>query len=87
MQDVYLRFVEGAEKYRSHGEAMQISFNGKDTGIEDGTSVDSLLLKLKIKKELVVVELNLKIVDKSRYSGTLLSPGDKVECISFMGGG
>jgi sulfur carrier protein len=66
---------------------MQISFNGKDVGIGEGTSVEALLQDLKIKKELVVVEVNLSIVDKAKYSDTILAPGDKVECISFMGGG
>ena len=66
---------------------MQISFNGKEITVDDGASVESLLQRLKIRKELVVVEINLKIVDKSGYAETILSPGDKVECISFMGGG
>jgi len=78
---------EEGRKNSVPGEAMRISFNGKPVEIEDGSTVDSLLSKFGVKKELVVVELNLKILDKNGYPAIVLSPDDKVECISFMAGG
>ena len=66
---------------------MLISFNGKDIEIGEGTTVEVLLSDLRIKKELIVIELNRGILDRKRYPETILSPADSVECISFMGGG
>ena len=35
----------------------------------------------------IAVEINGDIVPKSKYSETLLQEGDKVEVVSFVGGG
>lgn len=42
---------------------------------------------LKLKPESVAVELNLEIVPKKEYNIKKLNEGDKIEIISFVGGG
>ncbi len=37
--------------------------------------------------KLIAVEINLEIVPKSAYSGTIFKDGDTVEIVNFVGGG
>ncbi len=66
---------------------MSIILNGEEKEVSGGSTVASLLDELGIQKERVAVELNLDIVPKSRFAETLLKDGDRVEIVSFVGGG
>lgn len=66
---------------------MRVVVNGEEKEISEGLTVDGLLNKLGIGKERVAVELNLDIVPKSRFAETVLNDGDRVEIVSFVGGG
>jgi thiamine biosynthesis protein ThiS len=46
-----------------------------------------LLRELAIKTERVAVELNLEILDRKEFDQRLLKQGDRVEILSFIGGG
>lgn len=64
---------------------MQI--NGKSMDIENNITVEDLISKLNLNKDKLVVEVNLSIVYKDNYSTFHLNENDKVEIISFVGGG
>ncbi len=49
--------------------------------------VSELLLKWKIRPELVTVEVNGAILQKLDYESTEIKAGDKVEFVFYMGGG
>ena len=66
---------------------MKVIVNGEEKEIPEGLTVVGLLNKLGIGKERVAVELNLDIVPKSRFAETVLNDGDRVEIVSFVGGG
>lgn len=66
---------------------MKVVVNGEEKDISEGLTVEGLLNKLVIGKERVAVELNLDIVPKSRFAETVLNDGDRVEIVSFVGGG
>lgn len=66
---------------------MIINVNGEQREVQDGLTVTALLEELGIQKEKVAVELNLNIVAKGRFPDTLLKDGDRVEIVSFVGGG
>jgi len=66
---------------------MKVVVNGEEKDISEGLTVEGLLNKLGIGKERVAVELNLDIVPKSRFAETVLNDGDRVEIVSFVGGG
>ena len=66
---------------------MRIIVNGEAREVAEGQSVASLLADLGIQAERVAVELNLTIVDRQTFTGTLLRDGDRVEVIGFIGGG
>ena len=66
---------------------MQIVLNGDSIETADGCTVETLLQQLGISRERVAVELNADIVPKSGYEKQLLSDGDKIEIVHFVGGG
>ena len=66
---------------------MKIQLNGKEQQIQDGLTVSDLLLKWKIRPELVTVEVNETILQKLDYETTELKERDNVEFVFYMGGG
>ena len=66
---------------------MKIKLNGKQQQIQDGLTVSDLLLKWKIRAELVTVEVNETILQKLDYDATKIKEGDNVEFVFYMGGG
>lgn len=66
---------------------MLIVLNGDSVETTEGCTVEALLLQLGISRERVAVERNTDIVAKSDYEKQLLSEGDKIEIVHFVGGG
>ena len=66
---------------------IRIKLNGKPQEIQSGLTVSDLLLKWKIRPELVTVEVNENILQKLDYEGTAIQNGDNVEFVFYMGGG
>lgn len=66
---------------------MRILLNGDYAETSEGATVDSLLRQLGISRERVAVELNAEIVPKADYEKQLLSDGDRIEIVHFVGGG
>lgn len=68
-------------------EFINIRLNGKPNEIKAGMTVSELLLKWKIRPELVTVEVNENILQKLDYEATEIKDGDNVEFVFYMGGG
>ena len=68
-------------------EALQIQVNGLARDCRSGSTVGDLLRELDIKTERVAVELNLEILDRKDFELRSLKAGDRVEILSFIGGG
>ncbi len=66
---------------------MIIQLNGEQQDIQAGMSVATLLRQLEIRLDQVAVEVNLEIMDKGGFETRLLQDGDRVEVMSFIGGG
>ena len=68
---------------------MQISINGERRKFnDDGLTILGLLEIEKVQSpDMVSVQLNNDVVDRSVYESTCLSEGDEVEFLYFMGGG
>ena len=66
---------------------MTIQVNGESRGVGDGQTVAALLHELEIRADRVAVELNLEILDRDEYETRGLREGDRVEILSFIGGG
>ena len=50
-------------------------------------SISQIIEELKLKSEAVVVEMNLKVLNKAEYESAYLKEGDNVEIINIVGGG
>jgi len=66
---------------------MQILLNGERREATLGTTVDDLLRELEIRSDRVAVEVNLEVLDRQEYARRGLREGDRIEIISFIGGG
>ena len=66
---------------------MQIQVNGEQREAVSGSTVADLLTALHVAGDRVAVELNLEILDRTEFSTRTLREGDRVEIISFIGGG
>ncbi len=66
---------------------MQIIVNGESQEQSDPLTVTNLLESLDLRSKQVAVEVNLKILDRSDFDTWNLQEGDKVEILSFIGGG
>ena len=68
-----------------------IKVNGVDIEADgksfEGKSVAEYLKTTDYDCKRIAVERNYEIVPKSKYAETLLSDGDNLEIVSFMGGG
>jgi thiamine biosynthesis protein ThiS len=69
------------------GEYIEIRVNGEVRQVNSGQTVADLLRELAIRPDRVAVELNLEIVDRQEFERRGLRHGDRVEIISFIGGG
>ena len=67
--------------------AITIYLNGKKEEIKEGLTIFKILEIKNIRPEVVTVELNEKIIEKNQYSQTLLTSGDRMEFVYYMGGG
>ena len=66
---------------------IEIIVNGSTRQVPDGLTAEQLLERLSVKKELVVVELNLNILKRHQLAGAALKAGDRVEIVQLAGGG
>ncbi len=66
---------------------MKIIVNGEEQEYNTPLTVTNLLQGLDLRNEHVAVEVNLKILDRSDFPTWNIQEGDKVEILSFMGGG
>ena len=61
--------------------------NGEERTIEDGSTILDVLRALKIEEKVMAVAVNMQIVKKEQWKNYKLKEGDKVEFLSFTGGG
>ena len=65
----------------------KIQLNGKKYTLNQKSSLLGLLKKFKINEKKIAVELNGKIIIKSKYNSVFLKDKDKIEIVHFIGGG
>jgi thiamine biosynthesis protein ThiS len=66
---------------------LKITINGEDREIRDGWTVADLVSELKLSGRPIAVERNREVVPKTRHPETPLEEGDRLEIVSFVGGG
>ncbi len=65
---------------------MNVFINGKEETIEPGT-IENLVTGKRLEPASLVVELNRKIIKQSQWSAVEIQEGDRLELLSFVGGG
>ncbi len=66
---------------------IDVIINGKPRSIEGGISLLSLLKLLDIDPGRVAIEYNRDIVERDQFGSVCLKENDKLEIITFVGGG
>ncbi len=68
-------------------ERIDVVVNGHPRLVNRGTTVAVLLSELGLGDRAVAVERNREVVPRASHAGTELSPGDRLELVTFVGGG
>ena len=66
---------------------VQVVVNDEPRVLPPGATVADLVATLGLGPRRIAVELNCAVVPRARYDGTMLSDGDRVEIVHFVGGG
>jgi thiamine biosynthesis protein ThiS len=66
---------------------LTITLNGDPFDLSGPLTVTELLTSLGIDARRVAVEHNLVVLKRAAFDATLLSEGDSVEIVNFVGGG
>lgn len=66
---------------------MRIQLNGQEHALPGPLSIAGLVERLGLDARKIAIERNLEIVPRSAYAATMLDDGDRLEVVSFVGGG
>jgi thiamine biosynthesis protein ThiS len=66
---------------------MTITINGASRDLRAPITIDELLTELRLRRELVAVELNRQLVRRLEFADHLVADGDQLEIVEFVGGG
>ena len=66
---------------------IKITVNGKQMSVISNYSLKNLIYKLNLPLNKIAIEMNKKIVDKTKLSKIILKKGDRIELVHFIGGG
>ena len=75
------------QKVSEETPGMHIQVNGDSRNVREEMNVTGLLQDLQLNVERVAVEINLQILEKGEFDSRILQEGDRVEIMSFIGGG
>jgi sulfur carrier protein len=68
-------------------QVIRLIVNGESRELKKEATLADLLEEMGTSSDRVAVELNLRVLDKQEYDRTILRDGDRLEIISFVGGG
>jgi len=66
---------------------MNIIINSQNKDMADGVKLADVVALFAQRPQVVVAELNGAIVGRQRWADTVLAEGDRVELVTFVGGG
>jgi sulfur carrier protein len=71
----------------SEAGGIVLAVNGESLQLASGATIADLLKKLALPATHVAVELNLRVVPRAEHASVRLNHGDRVEIVTFVGGG
>jgi len=66
---------------------MRATVNGETMELPEGLTVSTLLQHLGVRAERIAVERNGEVVKQAQHREQKLAPGDRLEIVTFVGGG
>jgi thiamine biosynthesis protein ThiS len=71
----------------SDSPGIVLSVNGESMNVPAGATIADLLRRLDLPAAHVAVEHNLRVVPRAEHASLRLNHGDRVEIVTFVGGG
>jgi sulfur carrier protein len=68
-------------------DGIQVFVNGEGLQVPTGSTVSDLLRQLALDGRRVAVEHNLRVVPRAEHPSLRLNHGDRLEIVTFVGGG
>jgi thiamine biosynthesis protein ThiS len=66
---------------------IELTVNGDTVRVPASSSITDLLRQLGLEPARVAVELNLRVVPRAEHASVRLNHGDRLEIVTFVGGG
>jgi sulfur carrier protein len=67
--------------------SIDIVVNGNARSVQPGTTVSGIIAELGLTGRPVAVERNREVVPRAQHASTVLAAGDRLEVVTFVGGG
>ncbi|HEY1558219.1 MAG TPA: sulfur carrier protein ThiS [Kofleriaceae bacterium] len=67
--------------------SIEVVINGETRTVVQGTTVAALVESLGLRDRRVAVECNREVVPRAEHATTVLAAGDRLEVVTFVGGG
>ena len=68
-------------------ERIDVVINGQQRQVIAGTTISALIAELGLGDRPVAVERNREVVPRAQHASTVLAAGDRLELVTFVGGG
>jgi len=68
-------------------EGLDVVINGQTRTVNPGTTIAALIEQLGLGERRVAVERNREVVPRARHATTEVAAGDRIELVTFVGGG
>ncbi len=66
---------------------MRVTINGDEATLESGQTLTDLLAARGTEPRRVAIEVNAELVLRADYDKTVINEGDRIEIVTFVGGG
>ena len=68
-------------------ESIAVVINGQARAVNVGMTIEKLIVDLGLGDRKVAVERNRTVVPRAEHATTVLADGDRLELVTFVGGG
>jgi len=72
---------------RPEKKELRVQVNGEIRNVADHSTLSDLVDELSLTPARIAVELNGEVVRRNKWTETVLSEGDRLEVVHFVGGG
>ena len=72
---------------RPEKKELRVQINGEIRNVADHSILSDLVDELSLAPARIAVELNGEVVRRNKWTETVLSEGDRLEVVHFVGGG